>query len=151
MNSLSIWHPMRELEELQGKLWSFFRHTPIDNGKDADAKPALGQWAPLVDITEDSKEFLIKVELPEMKKEDVKISVSQRVLTIQGERHQEKTEEGKRHHRIERSYGAFLRSFTLPDTANENDISADYLNGVLSIHLPKCPEPAPKSIEVAVK
>ena len=73
----------------------------------------VSQWAPLVDIAEDDKEYLIKVELPEVKKEDVKVTVENGVLTITGERKFEKEEKGKKYHRVERAYGSFMRSFTL--------------------------------------
>ncbi|NKE73294.1 Hsp20/alpha crystallin family protein [Nitrospiraceae bacterium HYJII51-Mn-bac16s-1-B09] len=105
-------------------------------------------WVPEVDIIESEKEYLIKAELPEIKKEDVKVSVEKGVLTIQGERKQEKEEKGKKFHRIERSYGAFERSFTLPDDADQGKVSAEFKDGILSVHLAKSEKAAPKPIEV---
>lgn len=151
MNTLSVWNPLRELEDLQNRLSTFFRHTPIENGGNKDEKPLLAQWSPVVDISEDDKEFIIKAELPEIKKEDVKVTVSDGVLTLFGERKQEMEDKGVRHHRIERSYGSFLRSFSLPEAADDKGIAAKYDNGVLTIHLPKNPRLEPKAIEVAVK
>ncbi|MFO0768316.1 MAG: Hsp20/alpha crystallin family protein [Nitrospiraceae bacterium] len=87
-------------------------------------------WTPLVDIKlETETEYAIKVELPEVKKEDVRVTVEDGVLTIQGERKQEKEEKGKKYHRIERAYGRFVRTFTLPDTVDEANVKAGYTDG----------------------
>jgi hypothetical protein len=99
----------------------------------------------LVDITEDDKEYLIKAELPEVKKEDVKVTVENGTLTITGERKFEKEEKGKKYHRMERAYGSFMRSFTLPEGAAGDKVSADFKDGVLKVHLPKSAEAKPKS------
>jgi HSP20 family protein len=93
---------------------------------------ATGDWVPLVDIAENDKAFEIKMEIPEVKKENVKVTVDNRVLTIWGEREQEKEEEGKRFHRVERSYGVFTRSFTLPDNVDENKVTASFKDGMLN-------------------
>ncbi len=85
----------------------------------------VADWAPTVDISETEAEYAIKAELPEVKKEDVKVTVEDGVLTLQGERKQEKEEKGKKYHRIERSYGRFVRSFTLPDSVDESKVKAD--------------------------
>jgi HSP20 family protein len=151
MNTLNIWNPLRDLDDLQHRLSSFFRHTPIGNGREAEDKPVMAQWCPVVDILEDDREYIIKAELPEMKKEDVKVSVTDRVLSISGERQQQREEKGKRQHRMERSYGSFFRSFTLPEAADEQKIDASYHEGVLTIHLPKNPQMEPKALEVPVK
>jgi HSP20 family protein len=123
------------------------------------SNPAVGQskevmtvadWTPTVDITETEGEYAIKAELPEVKKEDVKVTVEDGVLTIQGERKQEKEEKGKKYHRIERSYGRFVRSFTLPDTVDEGKVRAEYADGVLHLHLPKSEKAKPKQIDVKI-
>jgi HSP20 family protein len=93
---------------------------------------------------------LIKAEMPDMKKEEVRLRVDKDHLTISGDRKYEKEEKGKRYHRVERSYGSFMRSFTLPEDADESKISAEYKDGVLHVHLPKSEKPKPKSIEVKV-
>jgi HSP20 family protein len=111
----------------------------------------VSQWTPLVDISEDANEYLVKAELPELKKEEVKVSVENGELTISGERKSEKEEKGKKFHRIERSYGSFLRSFTLPESVNAEKVSAEFKDGVLSVHLPKDERAKPKSIEVKVQ
>jgi len=111
---------------------------------------AVAQWAPLVDIIEDDKEYLIKVDLPEVKKEDVKITVQEGVLVITGERKIEKEEKGKRYHRLERAYGSFARSFTLPDDSDGSKVNAEFKDGVLKVHLAKSEKAKPKQIEVKV-
>jgi len=112
---------------------------------------ATGDWAPRVDIAETDKAFEIKAEIPEVNKEDVKVTVHNGVLTIQGERIQGKEEKGKKFHRVERCYGCFTRSFTLPDNVDENKISASFKDGVLNLQIQKTEEPKPKSIEVKVE
>ena len=110
----------------------------------------VAEWSPLVDIMEDEKEYLIKAELPDMKKEDVKLTVENEVLTMSGERKYVKEEKGEKHHRIERAYGSFLRSFSLPEDADGSKVSADYKDGMLKVHLPKSERAKPKAIEVKV-
>jgi HSP20 family protein len=142
------WDPFRELADFERGLERFFGRAPrAGNGDEA---LALAAWEPLADITEDDKEFLVKVELPEMKKEDVKVTVENGVLRISGERKAEKEEKGKKYHRIERSYGTFLRAFTLPEGADGAKVAADYKDGVLHVHLPKTEQAKPKAIEVKV-
>lgn len=150
MNALVRWDPFRELEEMEKRLATLFGRAPIRKDGDKQESLTVAEWAPLVDIVEDEKEYLIKVELPEVKKEDVKVSVQDDVLTIAGERKSEKEEKGKKYHRIERAYGSFLRSFTLPEDADGAKVSAEFKEGVLKVHLPKSEKAKPKSIEVKV-
>lgn len=148
MNPLTKWNPFRELEDIQNRLSSLFGRTPLRGfGEEA---MTVSEWTPLVDIAEDDKEYLIKAELPEVNKEDVKVTVENGVLTITGERKFEKEEKGKKYHRIERGYGSFMRSFTLPEGAAGDKISAEFKDGVLKVHLAKSPEAKPKSINVKV-
>ena len=107
-------------------------------------------WAPLVDIAEDEKEYVIKAELPEVTKDDVKVSLQEGVLTITGERKFEKEEKGKKYHRVERAYGSFARSFSLPEDADATKVQAEFKDGVLKVHLPKSEKAKPKSVEVKV-
>jgi len=111
----------------------------------------LPDWSPLVDITEDDHEYLFTAELPEMKKEEVKVVVENGVLSLSGERKVEKEEKKKKYHRVERSYGFFERTFIVPEDADANKIAADFRDGVLKVHLPKVPVVKPKSIEVKVQ
>lgn len=108
-------------------------------------------WAPRVDIAETEKEFIIKAEIPEVKKEEVKISVDNGILSIRGERKQEKEEKGKKFHRVERYYGSFTRSFTLPDNVDETKIEASFKDGMLNIQIPKSEKSKPKAIDVKIK
>ncbi len=112
---------------------------------------ATGDWAPRVDIAETDKAFEIKAEIPEVNKEDVKVTIDNGVLTIRGERKQEKEEEGKKFHRIERYYGSFTRSFTLPDNVDENKIKASFKDGMLNLQILKTEVAKPKAIEVKVE
>ena len=111
---------------------------------------AVAEWSPLVDISEDDKEYRIKVELPEVKKEDVKVTAEQGTLTIMGERKFEKEEKGRKYHRVERAYGSFGRSFSLPDDASPVKVSAEFKDGVLTVHLVKDEKAKPQHIEVKV-
>ncbi|MEW6681340.1 MAG: Hsp20/alpha crystallin family protein [Nitrospirota bacterium] len=150
MTDLMRWDPFKELDELQGRLSTLFGRAPVRKAGEREERMTLTDWAPLVDVIEDEKEYLVKAELPEVKKDDVKISVQDDVLTVSGERTQEKEEKGKKFHRIERAYGSFSRSFTLPEDADASKISADFKNGVLTVHLPKSERAKPKSIEVKI-
>ena len=146
--ALVRWDPFRELEEMSDRLNRVFtRPTVRTNGKE---QLTVADWMPIVDISETDGEYLIKAELPEVKKEDVKVTVENGVLTLQGERRQEKEEKGKKYHRVERSYGSFVRSFTLPESIDESGVKAEYKDGVLNLHLPKSEKVKPKAIEVKV-
>jgi HSP20 family protein len=149
MQAVTRWDPFKELEDMQSRLSTLFGRAPVRKDGDKEAL-TIAEWAPLVDISEDEKEYLIKAELPEVKKEDIKLTVHDSVVTITGERKSEKEEKGKKFHRIERAYGSFMRSFTLPDGADAGKIAADYKDGLLNVHLPKSEKAKPKSIEVKV-
>ena len=150
MSTITRWDPFPELEESQSRLSTWFGRAPVR--KDGNRQEALRvtDWAPLVDISEDPKEYLIKAELPEVKREEVKISVQYDLLVLSGERKYEKEEKDKKHHRIERAYGSFSRIFTIPDDADPEHISTEFQDGVLSVHLPKTERSKPKTIEVKV-
>lgn len=145
----SRWDPFKELEDMERRLATWFGR-PLRRREGEKEALTVAEWSPLVDIEESEKEYLIKAELPEVKKEDVKISVQEDVLTISGERKSEKEEKGKKYHRVERCYGSFARSFTLPEDADGTKVSAEYKDGVLRIHLPKSEKAKPKAIEVKV-
>jgi HSP20 family protein len=150
INTLTRWEPLREMEDFQNRLSTLFGR-PIRRG-DGQGREGitLADWTPLADITEDDREYLIKAELPEMKKEDVKVTVENGVLIISGERKFEKEEKKKKYHRVERGYGTFMRSFTLPDDADANKVKAEFKNGLLTVHLPKSEHAKPKHIDVNV-
>ena len=137
----------REMEEMSDRLNRFFGTWTRPNGKEL---LTVADWTPVVDIQETDVEYLVKVELPEVRREDVKVTVENGVLTLQGERKQEKEEKGKKFHRIERSYGSFLRTFTVPLDTDETKVAADFKDGILKVHLPKTEKPRPKAIDVRV-
>jgi len=150
MNALIRWDPFKEMEDLQSRFVKLFGLTPARTENGGRELMTITEWAPSVDIIEDEKEWLVKADLPEVKKEDVKVTVENGVLTITGERKFEKEEKDKKYHRIERSYGNFLRSFTLPDGADGSKVNAEFKDGVLKVHLPKSEKAKPKAIEVKV-
>ena len=149
INTLARLENQGELEQLHNRLSNLFGRAPVRRG-DGREDLALADWAPLADITEDDKEYIIKTELPDVKKEEVKVTVENGVLTIAGERKFEKEEKKKKYHRIERAYGTFVRSFTLPDDADAGKVKAEFKDGVLTVHLPKSASAKPKQIEVKV-
>jgi HSP20 family protein len=143
--------PWRELEEVQNQFTKFFAEARLPLKRyGAGEELELADWLPAVDVTEDSEKYTIKVELPGVAKEDVKVTVEDGVLTIMGERKEEKEERDKKHHRIERSYGSFRRTFTLPEDSSGEKVSADFKDGILKVHLPKDQNAKPKSVEVKV-
>jgi|SRR5580765_1008042 HSP20 family protein len=142
------WNPLRELEDVQTRLNRFFTDLPMPRAE--RERPFFADWAPAVDIQETAQEYLIKAELPEMKKEDVQVNVLEGVLTIEGERSQEKEEKGKKFHKVERSYGKFVRQFALPAEVDAAKVQAEYKDGVLSVHLPKTAVAKPTAVSVKV-
>lgn len=151
MNTLTKWNPFRELDDLQNRFGPFFTGFPnrmeIGNGESL----ALPDWSPRVDIVEDDQEYLIKADLPEMKKDDVKVVVENGIVTVSGERTTEKEEKKKKYHRIERSYGSFRRGFLVPEDADASKVAAEFKEGVLKVHLPKSATAKPKTVEVKVQ
>jgi HSP20 family protein len=120
---------------------------PQANGKET---MIIADWVPSVDVSETDGEYQIKAEIPDVKKEDVKVTLEDGVLTIQGQRKQEKEDKGTKYHRVERAYGSFVRSFTLPDLVDEQKVKAEFKDGVLNLQLPKSEKAKPKAIEVTV-
>ena len=148
MTALMRWDPFRELEEMSDRLNRIVaRPATKTNGKEA---LTVADWMPTVDISETAGEYVIQAELPEVKKDDVKVTLEEGVLTIQGQRRQEKDEKTTKYHRIERSYGTFVRSFSLPDQVNESGVKAEFKDGVLNLHIPKSEKTKPRAIEVKV-
>jgi HSP20 family protein len=141
------WDPWQEIVD------KFDRYTRAMTQPQAGSQEvmATGDWAPRVDIAETDEAFVIKAEIPEVNKDDVKVTVDNGVLTIRGERKQEKEEEGQRFHRVERHYGSFTRSFTLPDNVDETKVTAAFKDGMLKLQIPKAGEPKPEVIEVKVE
>ncbi len=146
--TLPKWTPLREMDDL---IDSYNR---LLGGKAPSRQRALDpgiDWRPAADVVENDDEYLIKAELPEVKREDVDVRLEQGVLTITGERRFEKQSEAEKHHRIESSYGHFARSFSLPEDVDASRISAEARDGVLRIHLPKSKLEKPHFVKIDVQ
>jgi HSP20 family protein len=150
MNSLMRWDPFKETDELQKRLSSIFGLAPTRLSNGQRETMTVAQWSPVVDITEDEKEYVIHAELPEVRKEDVKVTVENGVLTLSGERKFEKEEKNRKYHRIERAYGSFARCFSVPDDAEDGKVTAEFKDGLLTVRLAKSEKARPKTVEVKV-
>ncbi len=151
MANIARWNPVNEFDEMMNRynrLLGLARSNDVQEGKDLFSS---SDWAPAVDIKETPEAFNIEAELPGMSKDDLKVTVQNGVLSIQGERKHEEETDDKKHHRIERFYGSFLRRFTLPENVNEDSIQANFKDGVLTLTLTKAEPAEPKSIEVDVQ
>ena len=132
--SVVRWDPFATLDESFNRMMpALFGQWPRINFGDNSKL----EWRPSADISETEKEYLIRAELPAVKKDDVKVTLDHGVITIQGERRQEKEEKGEKQHRVERLYGSFARSFSLPDDVNADAIRCESKDGVLTVHVPK--------------
>ncbi|MEO8648427.1 MAG: Hsp20/alpha crystallin family protein [Acidobacteriota bacterium] len=139
--------PFRELRSLQDEMTRLFTGTmPGSFGRE---EMAHGGWSPSVDIFEDKEHLILEAELPGMDRDDFEISVENNILTLHGERKLENKTEGDNYHRVERSYGSFTRSFTLPQNVTSERATADYENGVLRVSLPKREETKARKIEIS--
>jgi HSP20 family protein len=143
MAMLTRWDPLRELSRMQDEVGRLFDDRLFRQGE------SLG-WTPAVDIFEDEEGLSLRFDLAGVEPKDVEIRFENGVLTIKGERKLEKEDRKENYHRVELSYGAFNRSFSLPGTVDAEKIKAESKNGVLSVHLPKKAEAKPKSIQVQV-
>lgn len=149
--TLIRWEPFRELDNLFTRCNPFFGRLPAGRpsvtGVDTQAAPV---WAPAANVSETDAEYLIKAELPEVSKDDIKVSVDDGVITISGERRNEVEQKAERMHRIESCYGSFFRSFRLPDDADVDGIHAESKNGILKVRVPKQAAARPRTVEVQV-
>ena len=151
-NKVITWNPFKEMEEAQDRFNRFFPAafaTRIGSGETHSL--AVADWSPEVDISEDDHGYLLKADLPEMKKDDVRVTVEDGILSVSGERKGEKEDRKKKFHRIERSFGTFRRSFTLPEDADSTKVTAEFRDGTLKVHLPTTPIARSKAIDVNVK
>jgi HSP20 family protein len=147
--TLIRWEPFRELDEAFSRYSPFFGRLAAARAG-ATEEGGAAAWTPVANISETETDYLIKAELPEVSKEDVKVTVDENVITISGERRKEAEHKDEKVHRIESYYGQFSRSFRLPEDANINAIQAESRNGVLKVRVPKTPAPRPKTVEVQV-
>jgi HSP20 family protein len=142
--TLVRWDPFRELSSLN-HLGHFFDRRP-DRSQSPDSTSA---WAPNVDIYESEKELVVKVEIPGIDPKDVELNVENNVLTISGERKLEFDDKRENYHRVERAYGSFSRSFSLPRLIDEDNIRADYKDGVLTVYVPRHEKARPRQISIS--
>lgn len=143
--NITRWEPFREVEEVFRQYSPFFARALRRSGSEGVA------WSPVADISETDEEYLIKAELPEVKKEDVKITLDNGVITIAGERRHEHEQQGANEIRVESFYGTFSRSFSLPDNIDAKAIQAESKDGVLKVRIPKTKVAAPKAISIEVR
>jgi HSP20 family protein len=150
MNKVSRWDQLRQLEALQQGLGSLLGRSPAQRPEGQEEQLAVPEWTPVVDISEDDQEYRIKAELPEVNREDVKVTAESGTLTIMGERKFEKEEKGRKYHRVERAYGSFGRSFSLPEDVSPAKVSAEFKDGVLTVHLVKDEKAKPQQVEITI-
>ena len=149
------WNPMRDLVSMERDFNKIFnsleRKFGFGDGDNENEEFENAVWMPMTDILEDDNQYYLNIDLPGIKKEDVKINYSNGQLSISGERKQETVEKNTKFHRAERSYGKYYRSFTLPQKIKESEIDAEFKDGQLKISIPKSEEVKPKQIEIKVK
>ncbi len=145
--TLSRWDPFRELSKVQDQVNRFFEDSFLHRAGDG----SLSTWAPEVDIHETPDALVLEADLAGIDEKDLDIRVENNLLTIRGERKFEKKVDEASYLRVERSYGSFTRSFSLPHTINTDHIQAEYRHGVLTVRLPKREEAKPKQVKIDVK
>lgn len=148
--ALMRWDPSRDLELMADRFERMFGMRPRGEREGEREALSLPDWMPAVDISESNEAFHIKVDLPDVKKEDVKISVEDHTLTLRGERKKVEEKKEERYHRVERSYGSFMRSFRLPENVDNEQIQAKFDAGVLEVYLPKARQEKPSGREVKI-
>jgi len=148
MTVLTRWEPFREFSTLQDRMNRLFRESFNESGRDESL--VASSFAPAVDVYEDEHNVALKVEVPGIDEKDIDIRVENNLLTVHGERKIEKEEKEENYRRVERQYGGFTRTFTLPNTVDTDNVQATYDKGVLKITLPKKAEAKPKQIKVNV-
>ena len=147
MNTITRWDPFRGLTSLQDQVNRLFEGT-FAQGRSGEAD--LAAWAPSVDIFEGKDELVAQVDLPGVQDKDIDVRVENNTLTIRGERKFEKNVNEDNYLRVERAYGFFTRTFSLPNTVNAEAIRAEYKQGVLTVHMPKREESKPKQVKISV-
>ena len=143
--AITRWDPFREVATLQNRVNALFR-----DFSEGEGQMTTASFIPAVDIYEDDKKVVLKLEVPGIEEKDLDVSVENNTLTIKGERKFEKEEKEENFHRIERRYGSFYRAFTLPSTVDTENVGASYNAGVLKLELKKKPEAQPKQIKVSL-
>jgi HSP20 family protein len=152
MNTLITWNQLKEMEEAtQNRFNRFLGGFPNRIGSGETHSLTVADWSPEVDISQDDQEYLLKADLPEMKKEDVRVTVEDGILSVSGERKSVKEGQKTRFHRVERSFGNFRRSFTLPEDTDSTQVTAEFRDGVLKVHLPTTTKARSKATQVKVQ
>ncbi len=146
MSTIARLEPFRGISTLQDQFNRIFNESFRNHAEES----ALTTWAPAVDIYETPNELVVKADLPDVNEKDIDVRIENNLLTIRGERKFEKSVSEENFLRVERTYGAFSRSFSLPNTVNSEAIGAEYKNGVLTVTLPKREESKPRQVKVAV-
>jgi HSP20 family protein len=146
MNSITRWEPFRGIVNFQDQLNRLFE----DSLRNQSGDSPMTAWAPAVDIYETENELVLKADLPDVNEKDIDVRIENNTLTVRGERKFEQKVTQDNFLRVERAYGSFSRSFTLPNTVNTETIKAEYKNGVLTVEMPKRAESKPKQVKVAV-
>ena len=145
---IARWEPFKETEDMLRRM------SAMDFGRWPGLFAANGdkvtEWSPAADISETEKEYVVKAELPGVTREDVKVTQEDGVLTIEGERKYFKSDKDEKTHRVERFFGSFTRSFSLPDDADAKNIRAETKDGVLNVHIPKLKVEKPKPVQIKV-
>lgn len=147
--NLVKWDPFKELEDVSTRLNRIFGRSTLPVESDREML-SMADWMPSVDISETDNAYLVKAEIPGVSKDDVKVTIEDGMLTLQGERKQEKDEKGKKYHRIERSYGCFMRSFRLPDDADDSAAKAEFKDGMLNITLNKSKKSRSNAVNISI-
>ena len=143
--AITRWDPFREVVALQNRVNNLFREM-----NESDSPLTTASFVPAVDVYEDAKKVVLKLEVPGIDEKDLDVRVEKNTLTVKGERTFEKEEKEENFHRIERRYGSFYRAFTLPSSVDTGHVDASYTSGVLKLELHKKPEAQPKQIKVNV-
>jgi HSP20 family protein len=144
------WDPFAEMRELSDRLNRVFSGDAFFSRATEGQTLASIDWSPSVNVSETDKAYMIRADLPDVKKEDIKVNCEKGMLTIEGERKQQKTEDNERFHRVESSYGRFMRRFSLPEDADETAIEATHKDGGLSLRIPKSKNKAPAARQIKV-
>lgn len=145
MLSISRWDPYRDLYSLQHRINRMFGETNLASGHDAEG---FGAWLPPVDVVEEGDNLVFRAELPGVSRDDIEVKVENGVLSLRGEKRQEKETGTDAAHRVERVYGTFHRSFTLPSSVDADKVQAHYKDGVLTLVLPKAEQARPRKITI---
>jgi HSP20 family protein len=149
--ALIRWEPARELHTMQSEMNrlfnTFFDSSTPSNGR---GHAVARRWIPAMDVVEHDESFVLRADLPGLSEDDVKIEVEDNVLTISGERKSEHEQKGKGYHRVERAFGSFSRSLTLPEGVDADAIQASFENGVLAVQIPKPEQPKPRKVQISL-